>query len=83
MSFGYVGSEIASTFIVLYIFVALTGAFVVYLYLQKQDEHLPPGPQPFPIVGNVLQFYKKPYIKFMEWSDQYGPIFRVKILSET
>uniref|UniRef100_A0A915LZ60 Cytochrome P450 n=1 Tax=Meloidogyne javanica TaxID=6303 RepID=A0A915LZ60_MELJA len=39
--------------------------------------HLPPGPTPLPIVGNLLELGKKPpgYDIFLKWREEYGPIY--------
>lgn len=65
---------------------ALFGVFVVvvlvdYARILLLRRKLPPGPFPLPIVGNVLQFPQtKPWIKFEEWSRQYGdPLITVWI----
>ena len=37
---------------------------------------MPPGPQPLPFIGNKRSVPAQyPWIKFQEWSKQYGPIF--------
>ena len=41
---------------------------------------MPPGPTPFPFIGNKLDLPKsKPWIKFQEWSKVYGPIYTIWI----
>ncbi|MCJ1403329.1 hypothetical protein MMC11_006552 [Xylographa trunciseda] len=41
---------------------------------------MPPGPTPFPFIGNKLDLPKsKPWIKFQEWSKIYGPIYTIWI----
>ena len=41
---------------------------------------MPPGPIPFPFIGNKLDLPKsKPWIKFQEWSKIYGPIYTIWI----
>lgn len=41
---------------------------------------MPPGPTPLPFVGNRFDLpASKPWIKFHEWSQIYGPIFTVWI----
>ncbi|EON62419.1 hypothetical protein W97_01641 [Coniosporium apollinis CBS 100218] len=45
-----------------------------------KDAKLPPGPKGKPLVGNLLDI--PPYhswLKFKEWADQYGPLFRLNI----
>ncbi|XP_015685097.1 cytochrome P450 2K6, partial [Protobothrops mucrosquamatus] len=42
--------------------------------------NLPPGPRTIPILGNLhMMDLKKPYKTMMEWSKEYGPIFRIKL----
>ncbi|KAJ4771789.1 Cytochrome P450 76AD1-like protein [Rhynchospora pubera] len=42
---------------------------------------LPPGPKPFPIVGNLLQLgpISHPHITFTSLSKKYGPIFSLQL----
>lgn len=41
---------------------------------------MPPGPRPLPFIGNKFDLPEsKPWIKFQEWSQIYGPIFTVWI----
>lgn len=42
--------------------------------------HLPPGPPTLPVLGNILSFpTKQMYLKFSEWSEQYGEIVSLKL----
>ncbi|XP_073530112.1 cytochrome P450 2K4-like isoform X3 [Phyllobates terribilis] len=63
-------------------------SIIVILFLakafknQKQGNYknFPPGPKPFPIIGNILTMdMSKPYKTFMELSKTYGPVFSVQI----
>lgn len=50
---------------------------------RRQDAKLLPGPKGLPLIGNLHQlppFYS--WLKFKEWSDQYGPIFRINLVDE-
>ncbi|KAK6064227.1 hypothetical protein SCUP234_10458 [Seiridium cupressi] len=43
-------------------------------------QRMPPGPRPFPFIGNQHQLSKsKPWIQFESWSRKFGPMFTVWI----
>ncbi|XP_058039197.1 cytochrome P450 2K1-like [Ahaetulla prasina] len=46
----------------------------------KNSPNLPPGPRTIPILGNLHMIdLKRPYKTMLEWSKEYGPIFRIKL----
>lgn len=52
------------------------------LYKQKEHVHpnYPPGPKPWPIIGNIPNLnVQKPYLSFQELAKKYGPVFSIKI----
>ncbi len=64
------------------IFVALLIVIILlYQTLKKKsntNERLPPGPQPWPIVGNILQLdFKQPEQTLLKWKYKYGNVFTV------
>ncbi|XP_040204239.1 cytochrome P450 2K4-like [Rana temporaria] len=59
--------------------------FLAYIYNKRQDKYknFPPGPKPWPIIGNMLGIdMKKPHKTFIELSKTYGPVIGVQIGSE-
>ncbi|KAI6232795.1 hypothetical protein M3Y99_00991000 [Aphelenchoides fujianensis] len=58
---------------------AITALFVllfVYNFHWKR-RGLPPGPAPWPLVGNSAAFSRRPYAAFDEWRRRFGPVFTV------
>ncbi|XP_074075223.1 cytochrome P450 2B6-like [Macrotis lagotis] len=45
---------------------------------RTQKDNLPPGPQPLPLLGNLLHIIRKGVLKsFLEFQDKYGDVFTV------
>ncbi|KAK4481521.1 hypothetical protein RD792_012422 [Penstemon davidsonii] len=60
----------------------LTCAFCALFYLlwpRKSSKHLPPGPYPLPIIGNLLQLGKNPHHSLTKLSKIYGPLMHLKL----
>ncbi|PIO33543.1 hypothetical protein AB205_0144880, partial [Aquarana catesbeiana] len=56
--------------------------FLAYVYNKSQDKYknFPPGPKPWPIIGNMLSVdMKKPHKTFIELSKTYGPVIGVQM----
>jgi cytochrome P450 len=63
---------------------ALIVATLILLRYARNRLPLPPGPPPLPIIGNIHQVpAKHPWLKFHEWTKQYGPIFKLKLGKDT
>ncbi|PSS37907.1 hypothetical protein PHLCEN_2v249 [Hermanssonia centrifuga] len=43
---------------------------------------MPPGPDGLPFLGNILQLTKHQWLRFLEWSEQYGPIFTLNLAGQ-
>lgn len=59
--------------------VIIAFGLLFYAYRRKKlADSLPPGPTPWPIVGNILQYDKNDMRKtLLEWHKKYGPMFTV------
>ncbi|KAJ4750931.1 Cytochrome P450 [Rhynchospora pubera] len=59
--------------IVLGLFLAVLSYFLLSLFRFK----LPPGPRPWPVVGNLYDIKPVQFRCFAEWAEKYGPIMSV------
>nr|XP_043617256.1 cytochrome P450 76T24-like [Erigeron canadensis] len=58
---------------------------IIYVYTTsgRRNSRLPPGPYPFPIIGNLLQLSNKPHRSLATLSKRYGPLMSLKLGSKT
>lgn len=51
--------------------------FVLFYNFYYKRRNLPPGPAPWPLIGNVLEIAKKGSAEnaFLDWKRRYGPIY--------
>ncbi|MEE6475014.1 hypothetical protein FKM82_010576 [Ascaphus truei] len=42
----------------------------------------PPGPFPWPLIGNVMQISSSPHLSFVDLAKRYGDIFQIKLGSQ-
>lgn len=67
------------------VLVALTTACLVYLTVRYFYTAVPkglrrlPGPKPLPIIGNVLEIGRRPYLSLTAMSKRYGDVFQIQI----
>ncbi|PQQ17149.1 geraniol 8-hydroxylase [Prunus yedoensis var. nudiflora] len=67
--------------------VLLTSLFFVFLFsiqalrskANPKKHLLPPGPKPFPFIGNLLELGNKPHLDFTKLSQIYGPIITLQL----
>ncbi|XP_058085620.1 probable (S)-N-methylcoclaurine 3'-hydroxylase isozyme 2 [Magnolia sinica] len=63
-------------------FLPLLFLFFVIAFLRptfKRHKNLPPGPQPWPILGNLLQLGNKPHATLAHMARIYGPLISVRL----
>ncbi|KAJ9603323.1 hypothetical protein H2200_012101 [Cladophialophora chaetospira] len=49
-----------------------------------RSRRLPPGPRTLPLIGNLHQLPKKDmHVQHLKWAQEYGPIFSLKLGSQT
>ncbi|CBI32826.3 unnamed protein product, partial [Vitis vinifera] len=58
----------------LLVLISITAIFLAYKLYQRLRFKLPPGPHPWPIVGNLYDIKPVRFRCFAEWSQAYGPI---------
>nr|BBD34740.1 putative cytochrome P450 [Eschscholzia californica subsp. californica] len=64
--------------------VAVLISSILYLIFGgTHHKNLPPGPKPWPIVGNLLQLSDRPHSQFAELAKIYGDLFTLRLGSET
>lgn len=80
MMLPFIGSVSVTEFLV-----ALTTACLVFLVLKYFHGDVPaglrrlPGPRSLPIIGNVLEIGKRPYLSLTDMSKRYGDVFQIQI----
>ncbi|KAG0557964.1 hypothetical protein KC19_11G169200 [Ceratodon purpureus] len=61
-----------------YTVVAIAAAVMFAIYkLMWGSLRLPPGPRPWPVVGNLMHIAPLRFKCFMEWAQTYGPVMSV------
>ncbi|KAM4042277.1 cytochrome P450 2K4-like [Anomaloglossus baeobatrachus] len=63
-------------FLITFIFVAI----VAHKQKERVHPNYPPGPKPWPIIGNIpILNVQKPYLSFQELAKTYGPVYSITI----
>ncbi|XP_061992387.1 geraniol 8-hydroxylase-like [Rosa rugosa] len=53
--------------------------FLIQALQRRTRVRLPPGPKPFPLIGNLFEVGDKPHLSFTKLSQHYGPIMSLKL----
>ena len=61
----------------LLVLISITAVVLAYNLYQRFRFNLPPGPNPWPILGNLTKIKPVRFRCFSEWSQIYGPIMSV------
>lgn len=67
-------------------FATLLALYVVHRFSQQPKQPLPPGPKPWPLIGNIADLPPKGQVEWKHWirhKDLYGPISSVTALGQT
>ncbi|KAF3948291.1 hypothetical protein CMV_025692 [Castanea mollissima] len=69
--------------LVLLLILPFVWAFIRVVSSNLSSQTLPPGPHPFPIIGNILELGKLPHQAIAKLSKTYGPLMTLKLGSIT
>ncbi|KAK9784135.1 putative O-methylsterigmatocystin oxidoreductase [Seiridium cardinale] len=63
------------------ILLTLAAILLLAVFLARQSDGLKtiPGPKGLPLIGNTHQLGRYPHRKYLEWSAQYGELFKVQM----
>ncbi|PQQ16312.1 geraniol 8-hydroxylase-like [Prunus yedoensis var. nudiflora] len=70
------------SFILLCLIVAWISIHALYYSFARRSSNptrLPPGPNPFPFIGNLLELGNKPHLSLTKLSQSYGPIMTLQL----
>ncbi|KAK7814619.1 ferruginol synthase, partial [Quercus suber] len=70
-------------YLVFLLIVPFVWASIRLLTFKLASQTLPPGPKPFPIIGNILQLSNLPHQALAKLSRTYGPLMTLKLGSIT
>ncbi|KAL4628906.1 hypothetical protein ACB092_05G270900 [Castanea dentata] len=66
-------------YLVLLLILPFVWAFIRVVSSNLSNQTLPPGPHPFPIIGNILELGKLPHQAIAKLSKTYGPLMTLKL----
>ncbi|KAJ9706646.1 hypothetical protein PVL29_001895 [Vitis rotundifolia] len=57
--------------------------FLILKHLKAKSPSLPPGPYPWPLIGNIHQIGKQRHIAMADFARSYGPLFSLRLGTQT
>ncbi|KAK2991372.1 hypothetical protein RJ640_024045, partial [Escallonia rubra] len=69
--------------ITLLLLLSLTWACMLCFTSTRRKSRLPPGPNPFPVIGNIHQLGDQPHQSLAKLSKRYGPLMSLKLGTRT
>ena len=70
-------------YLFLIIWISIQAFNLLFSVHSSKRQQLPPGPRPFPIIGNLLELRDKPHKSLAKLSQTYGPIMCLKLGQRT
>ncbi|XP_042058097.1 ferruginol synthase-like [Salvia splendens] len=61
------------------IVIAIIVSILAWSHFRRRRQNLPPGPYPFPIIGNILQLGRNPHRSLADLSKTHGPLMSLKL----
>ncbi len=52
---------------------------ILHTRFSRKFRCLPPGPWPWPIMGNLLMLGKHPHLTLTRWAESYGPLMHLQL----
>ncbi|KAJ8774471.1 hypothetical protein K2173_016917 [Erythroxylum novogranatense] len=71
--------NIPSPWLPLLLLVPLLGFFIKKMRFRRDNQHLPPGPNRLPIIGNLHQIGPLPHKSMWQISKKYGPVVQLQL----
>ncbi|KAK2991368.1 hypothetical protein RJ640_024041, partial [Escallonia rubra] len=69
--------------ITLLLLLSLTWTCILCFTSTRRKSRLPPGPNPFPVIGNIHQLGDQPHQSLAKLSKRYGPLMSLKLGTRT
>ncbi|XP_062110628.1 geraniol 8-hydroxylase-like [Humulus lupulus] len=66
-------------YLILIIWISIQVFDLLFSYTKTKKKHLPPGPRPFPIIGNLLELGHNPHKSLAKLSHIHGPIMCLQL----